>query len=224
MHKFISGHKVHKLWLGIKCWTAVDVLFCIYHFHRKTTYRLYLPKYQAFLYPPFSVQKSKSIDYCIIWSHVHFTLIHKFTFIDLAWRLGTNGLIKQYSFNERATTKLVKCTKNWNFSFVNFICFHHNVSGLIYFLYCDFLNFPLSESWLCTMSRGQTDCPWFIHQRLGVLLMAPISLIFHIIHLNSTCWHSPSRKIKSTNMTWGYKGPGHQKLWFWSFSPKEFLG
>ena len=55
MHKFISGRKVHKLWLGIKCLTAVDVLFCIYHFHRKTTYRLYLPKYQAFLYPPFSV-------------------------------------------------------------------------------------------------------------------------------------------------------------------------
>ena len=48
---------VYKLWLGIKCLTAVDVLFCIYHFHRKTTYRLYLPKYQAFLYPPFSVQK-----------------------------------------------------------------------------------------------------------------------------------------------------------------------
>ena len=63
MHKFISGRKVNKLWLGIKCLTAMDVLFCIYHFHRKTTYRLYLPKYQAFIYPPFSVQKSKSIDY-----------------------------------------------------------------------------------------------------------------------------------------------------------------
>ena len=70
------------------------VLFCIYHFHRKLTYRL-LTQMPGLLYPPFSVQKSKSIDYCIIWSHVYFALIHKFTFTDLAWRLGTNGLIKQ---------------------------------------------------------------------------------------------------------------------------------
>ena len=92
------------------------------------------------------------------------------------------------------------------------------------FLYCDFLNFLLSESWLCTMSRGQTDYPWFIHQRLGVLFMAPISLIFDIIHLNSTCWQSPSRKIKSNNMNWWYKGPGHQKLWFSSFPLKNSWG
>ena len=48
------------------------------------TYRLYLPKCQAFLYPPFSVQKSKSVEDCIIWSHVYFALIDEFTFIDLA--------------------------------------------------------------------------------------------------------------------------------------------
>ena len=87
------------------------------------------------------------------------------------------------------------------------ICFHHNVSGLIYFLYCDFLNFPLSESWLWAMTRRQTDCPWYIHQRLGVLLMAPIVLKFHI-HLNSTCWQPPSWRSSPLIWTGDIRGQG----------------
>ena len=94
-----------------------------------------------------------------------------------------------------------------------------------FLLYCDFLNFPLSESWLCTMSRGQTDYPWFMHQRLGVLLMAPIALIFHIIHLNSTCWQSPSRKIKSNNMNcMGIQGARASEAMVFKFFPLKILG
>ena len=35
------------------------------------------------------------------------------------------------------------------------------------------------------MSRGQTGCPLFIHQKLWVLLVAPFAITFDITHLNS---------------------------------------
>ena len=66
-------------------------------------------------------------------------------------------------------------------------CLRHTVSGLISFLYCDFLNFPLSENWFCTLrlSRGQIDGSWFDHQRLWVLVMVLIA------HLPQCQWDKP---------------------------------
>ena len=63
------------------------------------------------------------------------------------------------------------------------ISFHHIVSGPIYFLYCDFPHLLLSDSWFCTLSRGQIDGSWFDPQRLWVLLMVPIvSHFFSDLH------------------------------------------
>ena len=39
------------------------------------------------------------------------------------------------------------------------------MSGLIYFYIVIFLNFPLSDSKFCTLSKEQIDGSWFDHQR-----------------------------------------------------------
>ena len=46
--------------------------------------------------------------------------------------------------------------------------------GQFTFYIVNFLNFPLSESWFCTLCRGEICVCWFDHQRLWVLLMDPI--------------------------------------------------
>ena len=50
-----------------------------------------------------------------------------------------------------------------------------------------FLNFPLSGSWFCTLSRGQIDGSWFDHQKLWALLMGfyCVSISTHFVLF----WH-----------------------------------
>ena len=57
---------------------------------------------------------------------------------DLASRLGTNGLVKQYYVSKVATTTLVKCMKNWNICDVlsSYISWDNLFSIL-----CNFANF-----------------------------------------------------------------------------------
>ena len=68
-----------------------------------------------------------------------------------------------------------------------------------------FLNFPLSGSWFCTLSRGQIDGSWFDHQKLWALLMGfyCVSISTHFVlfwhrglrwplynpHSNPRSWH-----------------------------------
>ena len=39
------------------------------------------------------------------------------------------------------------------------------------------LNFPLSESWFCILSRGQIEIAWFDHHIFWVLLVVPVTTI-----------------------------------------------
>ena len=98
---------------------------------------------------------------------------------DLASRMGTNGLIKQEKFTKITITNIVKCMKNCDmisFALFTFRMFSSHRFRLVYFSYCDFSYFSLSESWFCTLSLGQIDGSWFDHQRLLALLMFPIGI------------------------------------------------
>ena len=64
-----------------------------------------------------------------------------------------------------------------------------------------FLNFLLSESWFCTLSRGHIDASWFDHQKLWLSSMLPISssiytmfLIRYISTLETPQHHVRSRR------------------------------
>ena len=96
---------------------------------------------------------------------------------NLALRLGTNGLIKQYYFTKIAVTKLVKCVKNWNMiGFVIFACFmysSHIVSNLPAILWFALI-FHYLEVGLYPIQGILIDGSWFDHQRLWILLMASI--------------------------------------------------
>ena len=59
---------------------------------------------------------------------------------------------------------------------------NHNCLVLTLFYILIFLNFPLSESWFCSLSRRQINGSWFYHQRLWVLLTIPIGdFAWHVI-------------------------------------------
>ena len=110
---------------------------------------------------------------------------------DLASRMGTNGLIKQEKFTKITITNIVKCMKNCDmisFALFTFRMFSSHRFRLVYFSYCDFSYFSLSESWFCTLSLGQIDGSWFDHQRLWALLMFPIGIGDFSTAYNYAAW------------------------------------
>ena len=83
-----------------------------------------------------------------------------------------------------AKTKLVKCMKNW--SMIGFVILTGQVFSLFSFrtillFYIVIFNFPLSESWFCTLFIGKKYGSWFEHQRVLLMVRILALICSHVI-------------------------------------------